>query len=100
MLQIFIFVQMCKIQYSNGNHISNNKSNKEADEANWKKLLRLMGYLKGTKDIVLTLEADNFEKIHWFVDGSHAVHADMKGHTGGAMTLGKGSIYNKSTKKK
>lgn len=38
------------------------------------------------------LEADNLEVMDWHVDASFAVHPDMKGHTGGTMTLGKGSI--------
>ncbi len=71
---------------------------KAPNDDDWKKLLRLMGYLKGTKELVLTLEADKLDNICWFANGSYAVHADMKGHTGGAMMLGKGSIFNKSTK--
>jgi hypothetical protein len=70
------------------------------DEDDWKKLIRLMSYLKGTTDLVLTLEADDLYLIKWFIDGSLAVHNDMKGHTRGGMTLGKGSVINKSTKQK
>ena len=36
----------------------------------------------------------------WWVDASYAVHNDMKGHTGGTMSLGHGSIYSSSTKQK
>jgi hypothetical protein len=32
----------------------------------------------------------------WWVDASYAVHPDMKSHTGGTMSLGKGSIYSAS----
>ena len=73
---------------------------KQPDTDDWKKLVRLMGYLILTKDLVLTLEADKFNILSWFVDGSFAVHNDMKGHTGGGMTMGKGSIMNRSTKQK
>lgn len=48
----------------------------------------------------LTLEANSLQVIKWHIDASFAVHPDMKGHTGGAMTLGKGSIYGTSTRQK
>jgi hypothetical protein len=31
--------------------------------------------------------------IKWWVDASYAVHDDMKSHTGGIMTMGKGVVY-------
>ena len=34
----------------------------------------------------------------WWVDAS--LHNDMKGHTGGTMSMGHGSIYSSSTKQK
>ena len=73
---------------------------KGADNDDWKKLLRMMGYLKLTKDLVLTLEADKINFLKWFIDASYAVHKDMRGHTGGGMTMGKGAVYNRSTKQK
>jgi len=38
--------------------------------------------------------------IKWWVDASFAVHGDMKGHTGGVMSLGRGAIFSTSTKQK
>ena len=35
-----------------------------------------------------------------WVDASFAVHPDMKSHTGGAMSMGKGVIYGTSTRQK
>ena len=72
----------------------------EPDTDDWKKLLCLMCYLKDTKQLVLTLQADNLNMPTWFVDASYAVHKDLKSHTGACFTLGKGAIYNKSTKQK
>ena len=72
----------------------------DPDTDDWKKLIRLLSYLNGTKELVLTIEVDKINMMKWFIDGSFAVHNDMKGHTGGCMTLGKGMIYNKSTKQK
>jgi hypothetical protein len=34
------------------------------------------------------------------MDGSYAVHHDMRSHTGGLLTMGKGAIYNCSMKQK
>jgi hypothetical protein len=59
-----------------------------------------MRYLRGTRDMPLVLEADNLNIIKWWVDASFAVHPDMKGHTGGVLSLGKGAIYATSTRQK
>jgi hypothetical protein len=48
----------------------------------------------------LTLEGDNTSIIKWWVDASFAVHPDMKSHTGGDMSLGKGAVYGTSTRQK
>ena len=39
----------------------------------------------------LTLEIDNLSTLNWVIDASHQVYDDYKGHTGGALTLGKGA---------
>jgi len=73
---------------------------KGPDMDDWKKLARVMRYLRATIDMPLTLEANNLQVIKWWVDASFAVHHDLKSHTGGAMSLGKGVIYGKSTRQK
>ena len=75
---------------------------KTADVDDWKKLLRMLKYLDDTADLELRLQADEGDilVLQFYPDGSHAVHADMKGHTGSAMTLGKGSAINVSSKQK
>jgi Reverse transcriptase (RNA-dependent DNA polymerase) len=73
---------------------------KAPDSDDYKKLARVMKYLRGTVNMPLTLEATNVQIIKWWVDVSFAVHPDMKSHTGGAMTLGKGAIYGTSTRQK
>jgi hypothetical protein len=52
-----------------------------------------MRYLQATKDMPLTLEADHTHILKWWVDASFAVHPDMKGHTGGLLSMGKGAVY-------
>ncbi len=48
----------------------------------------------------LILEATELNIIKWWVDASFAVHPDMRSHTGGVMTPGKGTIYGTSTRQK
>ena len=73
---------------------------KAPDEDDWGKLKRLLKYIRGTLYLTLNLEASNLSCIRWFVDASFAVHNDMKSHTGGAMTLGKGVVIDISRKQK
>ena len=71
---------------------------REPDEDDWKKLIRMMQYLNGTRELYLTLSADNTNILKWFIDASYAIHPDMKGHTGAVFTMGEGAIINKSIK--
>jgi hypothetical protein len=73
---------------------------KRPDQDDYKKLGRVMRYLRGTLDMPLTLEAESTSVIKWWVDASFAVHPDMRSHTGGIMSLGRGAIYSSSTKQK
>jgi hypothetical protein len=50
--------------------------------------------------LALTLEGDGACIVKWWVDASFAVHTDMKSHTGGTLSLGKGSVYSASTQQK
>jgi hypothetical protein len=52
-----------------------------------------MQYLRGSIDLVLTLEAGDVQVVKLWVDASYGVHADMKSHTGATMSMGKGSVY-------
>jgi hypothetical protein len=72
----------------------------QPDTDDWKKLTRCVRYLRDSKDLYLTLEADDGIDIKWWIDASFAVHPDMKSHTGGTMSLGKGSVYSVSRKQR
>jgi hypothetical protein len=63
---------------------------KGPNEADWAKLVRLMKYLNGTRELKLTLSADNLHYMKWYVDASFAVHPDYKSHTGATMSYGEG----------
>ena len=73
---------------------------KEADTDDYKKLARVMQYLRATKYLPLILGTDGSGNIYWYKDGAHAVHRDMRGHTGLMMTFGKGAVYGASLKQK
>jgi hypothetical protein len=69
-------------------------------EQDWKKLKRVLEYLNGTLDECLILGADDITRMNTWVDASYAVHKDMKSHTGGAVSFGRGAVMSKSSKQK
>ena len=74
---------------------------KAPNTSDWNKLVRLMRYLLGTREMVLTLSADNLHTIKWYVDASFAVHPDFRSHTGAVMKLGRdGAVISMSAKQK
>ena len=73
---------------------------KGPDVDDWHKLRHLIKYLRATRELPLILGADVTGVLSWYVDASFAVHPDMRGHTGGTMTMGRGFSIDKSTKHK
>lgn len=62
----------------------------------WEKLKRLLEYIKETIDMPRIIGATGgMDILRTWVDASYATHSDMKGHTGGAMSMGVGLIYSK-----
>ena len=70
----------------------------ELDKDDWKKLKRLLQYLRGTIDLVLTLGADDITKMKLWVDVLYKIHSEYKIHTGGAMSWGWGVLLSKFQK--
>ena len=66
---------------------------KNPDTDDYKKLCRVIKYLRGTIELPLRLEANSLSIVKWWVDASYTVHPDMKSHTGGIFSMGKGGIY-------
>ncbi len=73
---------------------------KAPDEDDWKKLLRVLGYLKGTIHFDLTISCDSLDKLTWYIDGSYAIHDDMKGHSGAVLMIGDSAVLSHSNKQK
>jgi hypothetical protein len=63
---------------------------KGPDIDDWRKLCHLVEYLLSMRVLPLILAADGTGALSWYVDVLFAVHPDMRGHTGGAMTMGTG----------
>ena len=66
----------------------------------WAKLKRVLQYLYATKELEYIVGADDVPHLKTWVDASFAVHDDMRSHTGGVMSLGRGAIIAKSRKQK
>jgi hypothetical protein len=70
------------------------------DTDDWKKMVHLMKYLRATRKLPLILGANGSGILKWWIDGSFAVHPNMRGHTGGGLSLGRGFPITASTKQK
>ena len=73
---------------------------REPDLDDWRKLTHLVKYLIATIDMPLILGANGTGILKWYIDGSFAVHPNMRGHSGGGLTMGRGFPFNISTKQK
>jgi hypothetical protein len=66
----------------------------------WNKLVHLMRYIRGTRTMPLILSDNGSGILKWWVDASFAVHTNMRGHSGGGLSLGRGFPIVSYTKKK
>jgi hypothetical protein len=57
-------------------------------------------YIKGTLDFEYVVGADELGRMRTWVDAAYAIHTDMRSHTGGVISFGRGGIACKSTKQK
>ena len=65
-----------------------------------RKLKRLLEYIRGSIDLTYTLGADDLTRFRTWVDASYAVHHDMRSHTGGVVSFGRGGLFCKSFKQR
>jgi len=73
---------------------------REPDKDDWAKLTHLVKYLRGTRKLPLILSANGSGILKWWVDAAFAVHPNMRGHSGGGLSLGRGFPIVGSTKHK
>ena len=67
---------------------------------NWKKLERLLMFLKNTTDDKIYIGVFNVESLYTWIDSAYACHPEMKIYTGGAILFGKSMLHCWSGKKK
>ena len=63
----------------------------------------MIRYMRATRGLKLTLEANGMHVVKWWVDASQGLHPDMRGRTGQMMSLGsagQGAVYYESSKQK
>ena len=73
---------------------------KAPDKDDWGKLKQVLRTLNGTKGLKLTMSVNGLSILKWYVDGSHNVHWDCKGHAGAMFILGEGAVSSYSRKLK
>ena len=70
----------------------------KSTKVDWIKMKRLLEYLNNTKNMPRIIGMDGLYIMKAYVDASYAVHPDMRGHSGGLITIGKGVIHIKTNK--
>jgi hypothetical protein len=73
---------------------------REPDKDDWTKLVHLMRYIRSTRKMPMILIANGSGIFKWRVGASFAVHPNMRGHSGGGLSLGRGFPIVSSTKQK
>jgi hypothetical protein len=73
---------------------------KAPTQSDYRKLTRVIKYLRLTIFIPLVLGWDGTGQLLWSVDASFAIHKDMRSHTGAVLSLGQGALMSMSIKQK
>lgn len=60
----------------------------------------MLVYLNNTIGMMRIIGARELEVLQFWVDTSFSTHRDMKSHTGGMMSLGRGDLHHRSSKQK
>ena len=71
---------------------------RELDQSDWINMVHLFKYVRGAIDILLIISAYKSGILKWYIYGSHAVHPNMRGHTGVVLTMGRGLPISVSSK--
>ena len=73
---------------------------KQTNRDDWGKLKCVLKYFNMMRHLSLILFAESLSNIVWYVDASHQLHDDRKGHTDSILTFGCGATTCSSTKHK
>ena len=69
-------------------------------QEDWGKLKRAVTFLNQTKGDKRIIGCDDITSLYTWIDAAYAVHSNMRSQTGGAMSMGWGTIHCKSSKQK
>ena len=72
----------------------------EPKRDDWHKFMRMMSWIKSTIMDKRIIGAASLLDMLTMVDSAHAVHENMRGHTGGLITFGTGIVDQKSSTQK
>ena len=72
----------------------------QPNELDEKKLHKVVRYIRGSRDLGITLQPHSVISILAYIDASHAIHWNHRGHTGMVISMGRGPIYVKSSSQK
>ena len=70
----------------------------KSTENDWIKLIRLLKFLKNTQFNKRIMGIDDSEILRTWIDSSYAIHSDMRGQSGSLISLGHGSVNQRSIK--
>jgi hypothetical protein len=70
------------------------------DQDDWHKFMQMMCWLKNTQEDVQIVSANTLTDMLTMVDSAHAVHENMRGHTGGLINFGTGVVDQKASTQK
>ena len=72
---------------------------RKSGEGEWRKLIRLMNYLKKNVYDVSIIGENIVEEVFTWVDAEYAFHDDMKSQTEGTIPFGHGTVHCRPSKK-
>ena len=73
---------------------------KAPTKQDWSKLVKVMSFMMGTTNEVLTLSADDSQNLHWHTDAAFGVYPGMRSYSDGTFSMGFGVMSSSSTKQK
>ena len=72
----------------------------KSDTDDWKKLNRGLTFVKNTIKDKRIIGAKKLTDLYTWIDAAYAVHNNMRGYTGGAISMGYGIMHRNASKTK
>ena len=63
---------------------------REPDQNYWLNMVHLFKYARDNKYLPQNISSDNSVVLNWYSKGSHVVHPNIRGETGGRLKMGRG----------